>query len=264
MPSGPVKPSATFPTGPPSKRSFQGRCILTRRPATATRRLPRGTLLLGLVEWTITPRLQSLYSAGHLSASCRWAWNSPPRCCDGSASDVRSSISPKGVGKCGVRRLVTVDHGYVPELRVVCSSPSYSFTSWQVNIIVLEAEGDGSATAPGRDYLVGDAVPIGPHSGQGALSRAWTRCTPDGRATTSWARMRGGELPWRQPRPRWHAEAASSSGRRGHLPARARLPIKTSPPARLPGLLLVFGEAGRKKRHGGDEVVHVVLGAPSL
>jgi hypothetical protein len=129
-------------------------------------RLPRGTILLGLVEWTVTPRLQSLYPSGHLSASCRTGVKLAE-----ALRQLRLHVGEHfaaGAWRCGVRHLVTVDHGYVPELRVVCSSPNYSFTSWQVNIIVLEAEESGSNyPPPGAIYLAGDAVPIGPQSGRG-------------------------------------------------------------------------------------------------
>ncbi len=164
-PSGPVSPP-TFSTGPPVTEVAPRPAHPDEAACNGYARMPRGTLLLGLVEWTVTPRLRTLYSPSHLSVSCQTGVKL--------AEDLRrlhlhvSEHFSAGAWKCGVHRLVTVDHGYVPELRVVCSSPRYSFTSWQVNIIVLEAYEDGSNyPPPGAIYLAGDAVPIGPYSGRG-------------------------------------------------------------------------------------------------
>ncbi len=164
VPSGP-QPPPTSSTGPPAKEIAPRPAHPDEAACNGYARLPRGTILLGLVEWTVTPRLQSLYSSGHLSASCRAGVRLAEE-----LRELRLHVGEHfsaGAWMCGVRQLVTVDHGYVPELRVVCSSPAYSFTSGQVNIIVLEAEETGSNYPLGSIYLAGDAVPIGPQSGRG-------------------------------------------------------------------------------------------------
>jgi len=166
-PKGFVLPSGTVPvtsTGTPTKQTFVGPD--DEASCHGYVRLPKDTVLLGFVEWSTEPRLKMLYSARHLPMSCRRGVELTRR-----LERVQLRVGQRialGSWACTLRNYVTADNGYVPELRIVCSTPRYSFTTWPVNVIVLQAETSGSNyPPPGAMYLGGDAVALKPQRGLG-------------------------------------------------------------------------------------------------
>lgn len=119
---------------------------------------PKSTLLFGFAQWYVAPRTTHLYASRFQAASCREGLRLAQVLHN---ADLHGGTWFTARGwSCMVHENDSGIQGKVVEAGLECDSPTYSFVTYALSVIVLEVESLYYDPLYGSMYLAGDALPI--------------------------------------------------------------------------------------------------------